>query len=150
MLDEPRKRLVGQMGVVISSKVNDEFGGVSGGGQTRSYIDGGKWTFQNLQVNGEQQNYTNRQCADPAHANGNWNYCVENGRLTIRSRNDGIDCTNNSACAQYWNGTSGFKPYSSGRLISKHKVALQYGYIEFRARLPFQGVAKQSGVWPAI
>src|SRR4051794_13929575 len=129
--------------------VNDEFGGSEGGGQAKSLIDGGKWTFQNVYVNNELQNYTNRQCGDAAHLN-DWNYCVEGGKLTIRARNDGINCAGNANCATNWQAAGVSKPYSSGRMISKNKVALQYGYIEFRARLPFQGVSAQSGVWPAI
>jgi len=130
-------------------KVNDEFGGDLGGGQPNSLIDGGKWTFQNVYVNNELQNYTNRQCADSAHVN-DWNYCVTGGALTIRARNDGINCVSNANCAQNWQAAGVNKSYSSGRMISKNKVALQYGYIEFRARLPFQGGSSQSGVWPAI
>jgi beta-glucanase (GH16 family) len=131
-------------------KVNDEFGGVESGGQAKTFLDSTKWMFENIYVNNEGQNYTSRQCADPAYANGNWNYCVQNGYLTIRAINDGIDCTNNTACGTFWDGNGGYRSFSSGRIISKHKVALQKGYVEFRARLPFQGVAKTSGVWPAI
>jgi beta-glucanase (GH16 family) len=129
-------------------KVNDEFGGVYNQGQGNTYIDGSKWSFQNLSVNGEGQAYTTRQCADAAHS-GDWNYCVNNGKMTIRARPDTINCTNNSDCATFWGGSMGTKNYTSGRIISKHKVDLQYGYLESRIRLPFQGVTKKSGVWPA-
>jgi beta-glucanase (GH16 family) len=130
-------------------KVNDEFGGTFGNGQGNTYIDGNKWTFQNLSVNNEAEAYTTRQCADPNHT-GDWNYCINNGALTIKARQNAIDCTNNSDCATYWNGSMGAKSYTSGRLISKHKVAMQYGYVEFRARLPFQNGQRKSGAWPAI
>lgn len=137
---------------------HEEFGGAQGGGQARSAIDQATWTFQNLDVNGEAQNYTNRECSDPAHAS-NWNYCVEDGVLTLLARNDGMDCTDgadaddqpdNPDCAPDWAQARGATGFTSGRLISKHKVAHAYGYIEFRARLPHYNRTPQSGLWPAI
>ncbi len=137
---------------------NEEFGGIQGGGQPQTRIDEQVWTFQNLDVNGEAQNYTNRECADPDHPS-NWNYCVEDGVLTILARNDGIDCSDgadadnqpdNPDCALDWNQARGGAGFTSGRVITKHKVAHQYGYIEFRARLPHYNRSPQSGLWPAI
>ena len=138
---------------------NDEFGGTFGGGQARSSIDTTWWTFQNLDVNGEAQNYTNRECTDPDHGS-NWNYCVENGALTILARDDGIDCSDgpdadnqpdNPDCALDWAQARGSSAYTSGRVITKHTAAYQYGYIEFRARLPQYTLSTpQSGLWPAI
>ncbi len=138
---------------------NEEFGGAPGAGQPRQPIDQLSWTFQNLNVNGEAQNYTNRECTDPDHG-ANWNYCVEDGRLTIRARDDGMDCSDgpdpdnqpdNPDCALDWEESRGSSSYTSGRLITKNKVAYQYGYIEFRARLPqYQLTTPESGLWPAI
>lgn len=54
---------------------------------------------------------------------------VENGVLIIEAISD----------------SSRSKGYSSARLVTKHKAAWQYAYIEVRAKLP-QGV----GTWPAI
>jgi len=134
-------------------KTNDEFGGDFGLNQANSNIDSTKWSFQNTNVNNEAQNYTTRQCiANPS----DWNYCVANGRLTIQARNVALDCSNtgNAACADMiLNGTEQGAPnksYTSGRLNSKTKWAAQYGYIEFKARLPFQGGSRQSGLWPAL
>jgi len=53
-------------------KSNDEFGGDFGGGQGNSYIDQTKWSFQNIYVNNEAENYTTRECANSAHS-GDWN-----------------------------------------------------------------------------
>ncbi|MFT7581345.1 MAG: beta-glucanase (GH16 family) [Myxococcota bacterium] len=137
---------------------SDEFGGNVGAGQAKAALDSGAWTFQNLDVNGEAQNYTNRECADPAHA-GNWNYCVEDGALTLRARAESIDCSDgpdsdnqpdNPDCAQDWGQSRRSAAYTSGRIISKHKVAHRYGYIEYRARLPHYNRTPQSGMWPAI
>ena len=137
---------------------NEEFGGPIGAGQVPAPLDASIWTFQNLDVNGEAQNYTNRECADPAHA-VDWNYCVEAGVLTIRARDDGIDCQDgpdadnqpdNRDCAPDWGEARGATAYTSGRIITKHKVAHRYGYIEFRARLPQYNQTPQSGLWPAI
>jgi beta-glucanase (GH16 family) len=162
---EPQQEQIGQSQQAVTNspyvpagymcKVNDEFGGDFGGNQANAYIDSTKWSFQNIYTNNELENYTTRQCADGAHA-GDWNYCVHNGTLTIQARNNSLDCTGttNAQCADYYvNGSkvSGAnKSYTSGRLSSKNKVALQNGYIEFKARLPFQGVSAQSGLWPAI
>jgi hypothetical protein len=124
-------------------KSNDEFGGDFGGNQANSNIDSTKWGFQNTNVNNEAQNYTTRQCsANPS----DWNYCVHNGALTIQARNIALDCSNtgNAACADMiLNGTESGAPskgYTSGRMTSKTKSPFQkqYGYIEFKARLPFQ------------
>lgn len=137
---------------------NEEFGGAFGDGQPRTLIDSRYWTFQNLNVNGEAQNYTNRECADPDHES-NWNYCVENGALTLFARDQPIDCSDgpdednqpdNPDCALDWGEARERSQYTSGRLITKHKVAYQYGYIEFRARLPQWNRDPQSGLWPAI
>ena len=44
--------------------------------------------------------------------------------------------------------------YSSGRIKSDEKVEFRYGYIEFRARMPFAdlpaGATPPNGMWPAI
>jgi len=136
-------------------KKNDEFGGDFGGNQANSYVDQTKWSFQNTNVNNEAQNYTTRECANGAHS-GDWNYCVHNGALTIQARNNALDCSNtgNADCADMiLNGGEVGAPskgYTSGRLNSKTKWAMQYGYIEFKARLPFQGASRQSGLWPAL
>ena len=136
-------------------KTNDEFGGDFGGNQANANIDSTKWGFQNTNVNNEAQNYTTRQCiANPS----DWNYCVKNGALTIQARNVALDCSNtgNAACADMiLNGTESGAPsksYTSGRLTSKTKSPFQkqYGYIEFKARLPFQGGSRQQGLWPAL
>ena len=137
---------------------NDEFGGELDAGQVRSFVDTTSWTFQNLNVNGEAQNYTNRECPDPAHFS-DWNYCVRNGALTIRARDNSLDCSDgpdsddqpdDPDCALDWAQARGATAYTSGRLITKHKVSYQYGYIEFRARLPHYNRQPQSGFWPAI
>lgn len=138
---------------------NDEFGGPQGGGQGRRPLGTRSWTFQNLDVNGEAQNYTNRECTEPEHAD-DYNYCVEDGVLTILARDDGIDCTDgpdpddqpdNPDCAPDWGEARGATGYTSGRIISKHKVEYRYGYIEFRARMPqHQLRTPESGLWPAI
>jgi beta-glucanase (GH16 family) len=131
-------------------KINDEFGGSEGFNSGNLYLDPNKWLFENFYANNEQENYTSRQCADPAHA-GDWNYCVHNGYLTIQARNTPYDCTGKTDCGNWWGGgQAGARNYTSGRIISKHKVELKYGYIEFRARLPQQTGGRKSGLWPAI
>jgi len=136
---------------------NDEFGGDFGGNQANSYIDQTKWNFENIYVNNELENYTNRECANSAHAS-DWNYCVSNGELTIQARNNTIDCrqTGSADCAPMYDTAANriygvnTKTYTSGRLMSKNKIAHEYGYIEFKARLPFQNGTRQSGLWPAL
>jgi beta-glucanase (GH16 family) len=131
-------------------KMNDEFGGDIGFNSGNLYLDGNKWLFENVYVNNERENYTSRQCADPAHAS-DWNYCVHSGYLTIQARNSGYDCTGKTDCGNWWGGgQAGYRDFTSGRIISKHKVALEYGYIEFKARLPMQSGGRKSGAWPAI
>ncbi|MET0404420.1 MAG: glycosyl hydrolase, partial [Cystobacter sp.] len=165
----------------------DEFGGPLNGGQARTFLNAQNWKKENLGVNFEQQAYTNRECVD--HPN-DWNYCVENGRLSLRARKEPLncvvwkecgtnaDCDNQGTCADTkycvydrnkngkWdheecaafdglanpptNGTS----YTSGRIKSDEKVEFRYGYVEFRARMPFAdlpaGTTPPSGLWPAI
>ena len=69
--------------------------------------------------NNELQNYTDRL----------ENARVENGMLIIEARNE----------------TSGGRPYSSARLVSKGKGDFSYGKFEIRAKLP-----KGVGTWPAV
>ncbi|WNG37200.1 family 16 glycosylhydrolase [Archangium violaceum] len=165
----------------------DDFGGDLNKGQPKSYLNTQNWTKENLGVNFEQQAYTNREC--PNNPN-NWNYCVENGKLTLLARQEPLDCVvwqqctstsqcgTNGTCAstgycvydQNKNGvydhdecapfngtanapTNGTK-YTSGRIKSDEKVEYRYGYIEFRARMPFAdlpaGATPPNGMWPAI
>lgn len=137
---------------------NEEFGGTEGAAQRRERLDQTTWTFQYLDVNNEAQNYTNRDCTDPDHLSDR-NYCVEDGVLTIRARDDGMDCRDgpdpdnqpdNPDCALDWTEARGVTQFTSGRIITKHTVAHQYGYIEFRARLPQHTRPPESGLWPAI
>ncbi|MDY7232718.1 carbohydrate binding domain-containing protein [Hyalangium rubrum] len=164
----------------------DDFGGALNGGQPKSFLNTSFWTKENLGVNYEQQAYTNREC--PNHAN-DWNYCVESGKLTLRARQEPLDCVvwqqctatsqcgargtcsggyclsdqnqngvwDHDECAPF-NGTAnapanGMK-YTSGRISSDEKVEFRYGYIEFRARMPFAelpaGAQAPNGMWPAI
>jgi len=159
----PRSEEIGQAQQAVTSspyvpsgyycKSNDEFGGDFGGNQADTNIDSSKWSFQNIYVNNELENYTTRQYL--AHTS-DWNYRVHNGALTIQARNNALNCTGttNADCADYYvngskvSGTS--KNYTSGRLTSKNKWFPQYGYIETKIRLPFQGVSAQSGLWPAF
>lgn len=166
----------------------DDFGGPLGGGQPKSYLNTNFWSKENLDVNIEQQAYTNREC--PNHPD-NWNYCVENGRLSLRARQELLNCVVWQECgdgkpACYDNGTcaaTGYcvydrnqngvwdhdecapfnglanaprngTTYTSGRIKSDEKVEFRYGYIEFRARMPFAdlpaGTVPPNGMWPAI
>lgn len=138
----------------------DDFGGVVGQGQPRSSVDQTSWTFQNLNVNNEAQNYSNKECSDPAHPN-DWNYCIEDGRLRIQARVGSLNCSDNGSggpvnpdCADHFGWPAagmGTKPYSSGRVITKNKVSHRYGYIEFRVRLPHANRPNpQSGSWTAV
>ncbi|SES84489.1 Carbohydrate binding domain-containing protein [Stigmatella erecta] len=165
----------------------DDFGGDLNKGQPKSLLNSANWRKENLGVNYEQQAYTNRECV--THPN-NWNYCVENGKLTLLARKEPLDCVvwqqctatsqcgTNGTCAatgycvydQNRNGVfdheecapadgiSNFpangQQYTSGRIKSDEKVEFRYGYIEFRARMPFAelpaGATPPSGMWPAI
>jgi hypothetical protein len=166
---------------------DDDFGGALNGGQPRSFLNSANWTKENLGVNYEQQAYTNRECAsNPTH----WNYCVENGKLTLLARKERLDCvvwqqctassqcgTNGTCAATGYciydqnqngvfdheecapfngtaNGPANGSQYSSGRIKSDEKIEFRYGYIEFRARMPFAdlpaGATPPSGMWPAI
>ena len=165
----------------------DDFGGVLGGGQGKSYLNTAFWTKENLGVNYEQQAYTNREC--PNRPN-DWNYCVEGGKLTLRARQEPLDCvvwqqctttsqcgTNGTCAANGWcvydqnkngiydheecasfsgvsNGPSNGTKFTSGRISSDEKVEFRYGYVEFRARMPFAelaaGARPPNGMWPAI
>ena len=165
----------------------DDFGGDLGKGQPKSYLNTANWTKENLGVNFEQQAYTNREC--PNNPN-NWNYCVENGKLTLLARQEQVDCVvwqqctttsqcgTNGTCASTgycvydqnkngvydheecaaFNGTANAPNndtlYTSGRISSDEKVEHRYGYVEFRARMPFAdlaaGVTPPNGMWPAI
>ncbi len=69
--------------------------------------------------NNEAQFYTNRSD----------NVIVENGVLKIIAKKESFQGSN----------------YTSARLISKGKFSVQYGKIEFRAKLPIGG-----GTWPAL
>ena len=165
----------------------DDFGGALGGGQPKAFLNKDFWVKENLGVNNEQQAYTNRECPD--HPN-DWNYCVENGRLTLLARKEPLDCVvwkqctsssqcdNGGTCAStgyclndrnkngVWdhdecaafdgagNGPFNDRLFTSGRIKSDNRVEYRYGYIEFRARMPFAdlpaGATPPSGLWPAI
>ena len=73
-------------------------------------------------VNNESQSYTDSEA----------NIFLENGNLYIRALKDNPFDPNQPA-------------YTSGRINTKEKVELQYGFWEIRAKLP-RGV----GTWPAI
>ena len=66
------------------------------------------------------------------YVNSRENITIINGKLYIRAKKDLPFDPNNPS-------------YSSGRINTKGKVELQYGYWEIRAKLP-QGI----GTWPAI
>ena len=66
------------------------------------------------------------------YVNSRENITIINGKLYIRAKKDSPFDPNNPS-------------YSSGRINTKGKVELQYGYWEIRAKLP-QGI----GTWPAI
>jgi cytochrome c oxidase cbb3-type subunit 3/ubiquinol-cytochrome c reductase cytochrome c subunit len=128
---------------------HDEFGGDAGKGQPRAPVNEASWTFQELNVNNEEQVYTTKECATRA----DWNTCVEDGRLRIRARREDVDCARDGVCAPHF--TEKFHAtakYSSARLMSKHKVHYPDGYLEFRVRLPQadRAGAPESGMWPAV
>jgi beta-glucanase (GH16 family) len=128
---------------------HDEFGGGVGRGQPRAKVDEASWTFQELDVNGEKQVYTTKQCTDRA----DWNTCVEDGRLRIRGREEEIDCARDGVCAPHFDQKfHATARYSSARLMSKHKVHFADGYVEFRVRLPQaeRPGPPESGMWPAV
>ncbi|UQA60577.1 glycosyl hydrolase [Polyangium aurulentum] len=164
----------------------DDFGGALNGGQAKSYLNANVWRKENLGVNDEQQAYTNREC--PNHPT-DWNYCVENGKLTLRARKEPLDCVvwkqcvatsecgTNGTCQsgyclydQNKNGTwdhdecapflgaanppANGRQYTAGRITTDETVEFRYGYIEFRARMPFAelpaGAVPPHGMWPAI
>jgi beta-glucanase (GH16 family) len=130
---------------------HDEFGGDQGAGEARANLDETSWSFQELNVNGEAQVYTTKQCLAFAD---NWNFCVEDGRLRIQGRNETVDCANNNpVCApHYADSFHQSASYSSGRLMTKNKVHFADGYLEFRVKLPEADRAglPESGMWPAV
>jgi beta-glucanase (GH16 family) len=136
---------------------HDEFGGEQGAGEARANLDSTSWSFQEINVNGELQAYTTRQCLTSP---SNWNTCVEDGRLRIQGRHESIVCdanndgvVENPDCAPHY--TEPFHQsanYTSGRLMTKHKVHFADGYLEFRVKLPEadRAGAPESGMWPAV
>jgi beta-glucanase (GH16 family) len=130
---------------------HDEFGGPQGRGQPRAKVDEASWTFQELAVNDELQVYTTKQCATRPD---DWNTCVEDGRLRLRARAETIDCQRMAGvCGPHFSERfHQTAKYSSARLITKHKVHFDAGYIEFRAKLPDadRPGPPESGLWPAI
>jgi beta-glucanase (GH16 family) len=129
---------------------HDEFGGAQGLGQPRANLDEASWTFQELAVNDEAQVYTTKQCLTRG---ADWNVCVEDGRLRIQARAEAVDCARDGICAPHF-GQRFHKTaaYTSGRLMTKHKVHFDGGYVEFRAKLPDaeRGGPPEAGLWPAI
>jgi beta-glucanase (GH16 family) len=129
---------------------HDEFGGAQGLGQPKANVNETFWTFQELDVNSEAQVYTTKQCL--GHG-ADWNTCVEDGRLRLRARAESVDCDRELVCAphfgQHFHKTA---RYSSARLMTKHKVHFDGGYLEFRARLPEadRPGPPESGLWPAV
>ncbi|WP_369946237.1 glycosyl hydrolase [Vitiosangium sp. GDMCC 1.1324] len=186
-LESTGSRTLSIAGQPFTLSWEDDFGGNLNGGQPKSFLNTTYWTKENLGVNYEQQAYTNRECPD--HPN-DWNYCVENGKLTLLARKEPLDCvvwqqcTSSSQCGT--NGTcaaTGYcvydqnkngvfdheecapfnglanapangQQYTSGRIKSDEKIEFRYGYIEFRARMPFAdlpaGATPPNGMWPAI
>ena len=129
---------------------HDEFGGPAGLGQPRANVDAASWRFQELDVNGEAQVYTTKQCL----ARGDdWNTCVEDGRLRLQARAEAVDCARDGVCAPHFGERShATARYTSARLMTKHDVHFSDGYVEFRVRLPDADRAgpPESGLWPAV
>jgi hypothetical protein len=164
----------------------DEFGGALNGGQPKSKLNPAYWGKENLGVNYELQAYSNRECTDTPTR---WNYCVEDGKLTLLARQEPLDCvvwqqcSATSPCGTHGTCVGGYclndqnqngvwdhdecapangvsnpplngAKYTSGRISSDEKVEFRYGYIEFRARMPFAelpaGTVPPNGMWPAI
>ena len=97
---------------------SDEFNGTK--------LDYSKWGIEENAFGGgnhEQQIYTDRSK----------NVRVENGSLILEAHKDNAQIS----------GTQ--RPYSSGRIRTKHRGDWQYGKIEVRAKLP-----AGQGLWPAI
>ena len=136
---------------------HDEFGGDQGLGQSEADLDPSSWSFQEINVNGEAEAYTTKQCLEFP---GEWNYCVQDGRLRIQGRNEPITCDlnndgldDNPICApDYGQSFQETASYTSGRVLTKQKVHFSDGYIEFRVKLPQADRAgpPESGIWPAV
>jgi beta-glucanase (GH16 family) len=136
---------------------HDEFGGDQGLGQPQADLDQSSWSFQEINVNGEAQAYTTKQCLEFTN---DWNYCVQDGRLRIQGRNEFINCDlnndgieDNPICApDYGQSFHRTANYTSGRLLTKQKVHFSDGYIEFRVKLPQadRPGLPESGFWPAV
>jgi beta-glucanase (GH16 family) len=121
-------------------------------------------------VNEEIQGYTRRQC--DTHPE-NYNLCQRDGLMELRVRDEPINCgkADGSAfevdelpgephdpdCAEDWafrgDGGSALRSYqvTSGRVMTKHALSFQYGYLEFAVLLPQHDRPQpESGLWPAV
>ena len=129
---------------------SDEFGGIEGQGQPQQELNRQNWSYEFIVVNNEQQVYTKKDCLKNPRQ---WNTCVSDGKLTIKGRplEKPMTCPGDPDCApSYRNHGNRTASYSSARITSKTKMEWQYGYLEFRVRLPDQNRSPQAGSWPAI
>ena len=98
-----------------------------------------KWTYEEgLVRNNESQHYVN---------NSRNNARVEDGVLIIEARKEKVKNPDYDASAKKsdWKKSREFSDYSSASLTTEGRMAMKYGKIEVRAKLP-----SGKGSWPAI
>ena len=81
--------------------------------------------------------------------------CASNGWCTYDQNKNGVPDNQECAAAPgLSNPPANGQQYTSGRINSDEKVEFRYGYIEFRARMPFadlaSGTTPPNGMWPTI
>ena len=114
------------------------YDGKPGSGWRTEYGFGGEGTLgsRTLASSGEQEVYADPRFKGTAKTPLGLNpFELHDGVLSIVARK-----VDPATSAQIWN-----RPYVSGLLTSKFLFTQQYGYFEFRARLP-----RGKGLWPAL
>ncbi len=107
-------------------------------GWRTEYGNGGEGTLHSRTIitSGEQEIYVDPEFKGTAKAPLGLNpFDLHDGVLTITARK-----ADPAISSQIWG-----RPYTSGMLTSKFLFFQQYGYFEFRARLP-----RGKGLWPAL
>lgn len=138
--DAPRPDVTDQEDIAIGSPSNpdiqgmnliwrDEFNG--------SALDTSKWSYETGYYLNDDPNTWGWGNSELQHyTNSTQNVFVQDGNLNIKALNEP---------KSFPQDPSRYAQYSSGKINTKNKFSLEYGRVDFRAKLP-----TGNGIWPAL
>ncbi|MCM3782432.1 family 16 glycosylhydrolase [Neobacillus mesonae] len=138
--DAPRPDVTDQDDIAIGTPSNpsiegmnliwqDEFSGTT--------LDMNKWNYEQGYYLNDDPNTWGWGNAELQHyTDSTENVFLQDGKLNIRALNDS---------KSFPQDPNRYAPYSSGKLNTKNHFSLEYGRVDFRAKLP-----TGNGIWPAL